>query len=88
MRGVFLFGGLTVGTKLRNVPNVVREISQKRSWGGQSYGGETVQITMSNPQYQSGDDDMFQYIRVTREEAKALAIELMLFGESVEVEYV
>jgi len=75
-----------MGTKLRNVPNVVREISQKRSWGGQSYGGETVQITMSNPQYQSGDDNMFQYIRVTREEAKALAIELMLFGEGVEVE--
>jgi len=77
-----------MGTDLRNVPNIDRNISMKRSSGGAVYGGETVVVVTNNPEPRSDDlSDMFQSIRLTREQALALGRELILFGEGNEVEY-
>jgi len=83
-----------MSTDLREIPvdpNTEREISLNRSWGGNKYGGSTIAITTENLDY----DERFLHLphmasvaqlRLTRDEAKALAVELMLFGEGVEVE--
>ena len=78
-----------MGTNLRDVPNIDRSISMKRCWGGNSYGGVTVHVLTNNPE--KGEcpphlSDMFQSLRLNREEALALGKELILFGEGNEVE--
>ena len=82
-----------MSTDLREIPvdpNTEREILLNRSWGGNKYGGSTIAITTENLDY----DERFYtspyvvQLRLTRDEAKALAVELMLFGEGVEVERV
>jgi len=77
-----------MGTDLRDVPNIDRNISMKRCAGGDTYGGVTVHVLTNNPERRSADlSDMFQSIRLTREQALALGRELVLFGEGNEVEY-
>jgi|TARA_B100000035_G_scaffold135372_1_gene115412 hypothetical protein len=83
-----------MSTDLREIPvdpNTERKILLNRSWGGNKYGGSTIAITTENLDY----DERFLHLphmasvaqlRLTRDEAKALAVELMLFGEGVEVE--
>ena len=78
-----------MSTDLRNVPNVSREISQTRCWGGDTWGGATIIIGMRNPDYERDRDsfhEIFESIRINRNEAKELAKELMLFADSKEVE--
>jgi len=78
-----------MSTDLRNVPNVSREISQTRSWGGDTFDGVTITIGMRNPCWERGRDsfhEIFESIRINRHEAKELAKELMLFADSEEVE--
>ena len=79
-----------MGTDLRDVPNIARSISMKRNWGGDLYGGVTVVVTTSNPEYDFARPEksvvgMFHQIRVNRDEARYLAQELMLFAEGNEV---
>jgi|TARA_R110000803_G_scaffold38750_1_gene83733 hypothetical protein len=78
-----------MGTDLRDVPNIDRNISMKRSAGGDTYGGVTVHVLTNNPERNDSGNlsDMFQSIRLTREQALALGRELVLFGEGNEVEY-
>ena len=82
-----------MGTDLREIPvdpKTQRKITQVCSWGGEKYGGSTIAITTENLDY----DERFYHspysvqLRLTRDEAKALAMELMLFGEGLEVERV
>ena len=86
-----------MSTDLREIPvdpNTEREILLNCSWGGKKYGGSTIAITTRNLDYdlKYAEDYPFMasvaQLRLTRDEAKALAIELMLFGEGVEVERV
>ena len=84
-----------MSTDLREIPvdpNTKREISLNRSWGGKKYGGSTIAITTENLDYDLKYAENYPFmasvsqLRLTRDEAKALAVELMLFGEGVEVE--
>ena len=80
-----------MGTDLRDVPNIARRIMMKRNWGGNLYGGVTVVVTTRNPEFDFNRGKsvigMFQQIRVTRDEARYLAQELMLFADEKEVEH-
>jgi hypothetical protein len=84
--------GYTMSTDLRNVPNLEaeRELTQTRFWGGQDRKA-CLQVTQrkargfEEPTTASG---FFNHIDLTREQARALAVELMLFAENREVEEV
>ena len=79
-----------MSTELRNVPNLntTTELTQTRFWGGQDR-KQCVQITQkkargfSQPTTSNG---FFNHVELTREQARALAVELMLFAEGREVE--
>ena len=64
-----------MATELRVVPNT--DISQTRFAGGKER-GTMLQLTVNN-------QNSFQHNSITRQEARALAQELMLFAEGSEI---
>ena len=75
-----------MSTELRNVPTT--DITQTRFFGG-SDRGTSIQITQRKEEaITEFTDRMFNKIQLTRDEARALAVELMLFAEGREVEEV
>lgn len=72
-----------MSTELRNIPNT--EITQTRFFGGQDR-GVCIQITQRKEEVITEfADRMFNKVQLTRKEARALAIELMLFANGNEV---
>jgi len=81
-----------MSTDLRNVPNLdsVNELTQTRFWGGQDRKA-CLQVTQRKARGFSQPttaDGFFNSLELTREQARALAVELMLFAENREVEEV
>ena len=79
-----------MSTDLRNVPNLdsTTELTQTRFWGGQDR-KQCVQITQRKArgwEKPHTGDGFFNHIDLTREQARELAVELMLFAEGREVE--
>ena len=79
-----------MSTDLRNVPNLDTntELTQTRFWGGQDR-QQCVQITQKKPrgfEQPTTSNGFFNHIDLTREQARELAAELMLFAEGREVE--
>ena len=79
-----------MSTDLRNVPNLDsdRELTQTRFWGGEDRLA-CVQITQKKPrgwEEPTTASGFFNHIDLTREQARQLAVELMLFAEGREVE--
>ena len=77
-----------MSTDLRNVPNCEAQntLTQTRFWGGQER-KQCLQVTQRKPDYDADNGGpMFNYLQLTREQARALAGELMLFAEGKEVE--
>jgi hypothetical protein len=72
-----------MGTNLRDVPDASVSIGMKRR------ADDRLQVTMSNPLYRSGVDtwkEMYSTLTISRKDAGALAKELQLFADNVEVE--
>jgi hypothetical protein len=79
-----------MSTDLRNVPNLssTNELNQTRFWGGQDR-KQCVQITQKKARgfsQPTTSDGFFNNLQLTREHARELAVELMLFAEGREVE--
>jgi hypothetical protein len=78
-----------MSTDLRNVPGceAQNEIHQTRFWGG-SDRMTCVQITQRKPKGEKAGiaSDFFNHISLDKHQARALAVELMLFAEGREVE--
>ena len=69
-----------MSTKLRDVPNTVhKRIRQTVFNGGDKFDGMALQLTMHH-------DGQLRYIAVSRDDAFALAEELLLFAQGKEVE--
>tara|TARA_R100000734_G_C3286143_1_gene78823 strand:+ start:321 stop:581 length:261 start_codon:yes stop_codon:yes gene_type:complete len=82
-----------MGTELRNVPNIDREILQKRGKYLRHTEGADIVISTVNPQYRRFENlaeanlqAMYSQLVLSRDEARALAMELILFAEGQEVE--
>ena len=80
-----------MSTQLRNVPNCVaqNELTQTRFWGGEDR-MTCLQVTQVKPKSErtagAGVADFFNHLSLTKEQARNLAVELMLFAEDREVE--
>ena len=80
-----------MSTDLRNVPNLDSKLlmlTQTRFWGGQDR-NQCLQVTQRKArgfQQPTTSDGFFNHIDLTREQARELAVELMLFAEGREVE--
>ena len=79
-----------MSTQLRNVPDCVaqNELTQTRFWGGKNR-MTCLQVTQVKPKSErttSGSADFFNHLSLTKEQARNLAVELMLFAEGQEVE--
>tara|TARA_Y100000385_G_scaffold122272_1_gene127080 strand:- start:93 stop:350 length:258 start_codon:yes stop_codon:yes gene_type:complete len=79
-----------MSTDLRNVPNLdtTTELTQTRFWGGQDR-KQCLQVTQRKARgfvEPTTSDGFFNHIDLTREQARELAVELMLFAEGREVE--
>ena len=79
-----------MSTDLRNVPDCVaqNELTQTRFWGGADR-MTCVQITQrrnKNEGKRGPADDFFNHISLDKRQARALAVELMLFAEGREVD--
>lgn len=79
-----------MSTELRNVPNLdhTQELTQTRFWGGQDR-KQCLQVTQRKArgfQQPTTADGFFNSLQLTREQARELAVELMLFAEGREVE--
>jgi hypothetical protein len=79
-----------MSTQLRNVPNcqAQNELTQTRFWGGKDR-MTCLQVTQVKPKSErttSGSADFFNHLSLTKEQARNLAVELMLFAEGQEVE--
>ena len=79
-----------MSTELRNVPNcnAQNELTQTRFWGGADR-MTCLQVTQVKPKSErttSGSTDFFNHLSLTKEQARNLAVELMLFAEGCEVE--
>ena len=78
-----------MSTELRNVPDCVaqNELTQTRFWGGKDR-MTCIQVTQRKPRGPSKEvsDQFFNSLQLTRHQARALAVELMLFAEGREVE--
>ena len=80
-----------MSTQLRNVPNcrAQNELTQTRFWGGENR-MTCLQVTQVKPKSErtagAGVADFFNHLSLTKEQAKNLAVELMLFAEGREVE--
>ena len=82
-----------MGTELRDVPNIDRKIHQKRGKYLRHTEGADIVISTVNPQYKRFENlaeanlqAMYQHIALSKDEARALAMELILFAEGQEVE--
>lgn len=71
-----------MSTDLRNVPTT--DISQTRFFGGGDR-GTCIQITQRKVEAVDFTGEMFNKVQLTRDEARVLATELMLFAEGREV---
>ena len=69
-----------MSTDLREVPGTT--VTQTRFWGGDDR-GVCIQLTKST---EGRGPRPVDFVQLTRDEAKALSVELMLFGEGLEVE--
>ena len=81
--------GYTMSTELRNVPGCVaqNELTQVRFWGGEDR-MTCIQVTQRKPKYDSDNGgERYNYLQLDKYQARALAVELMLFAEGREVEY-
>jgi hypothetical protein len=81
-----------MATDLRNVPNLdsTVKLTQTRFWGGVDR-KQCLQVTQRKARGWSEpttSDGFFNHLDLTREQARALAVELMLFAEGREVEEV
>jgi hypothetical protein len=81
-----------MATDLRNVPNLdsTVKLTQTRFWGGVDR-KQCLQVTQKKARGWSEpptSDGFFNHLDLTREQARALAVELMLFAEGREVEEV
>jgi hypothetical protein len=81
-----------MATDLRNVPNLdsTVKLTQTRFWGGVDR-KQCLQVTQRKARGWSApttSDGFFNHLDLTREQARALAVELMLFAEGREVEEV
>ena len=77
-----------MSTDLRNVPGLEHQnrLTQTRFWGGADR-LTCVQVTQRNPQFNSDtSSSLFNHLQLTKAQARALAVELMLFAEDREVE--
>jgi len=80
-----------MSTELRNVPgtgNAQNQLTQTRFWGGEDR-LTCLQVTQVKPKSErttSGSTDFFNHLSLTKAQAGALAVELMLFAEGREVE--
>jgi hypothetical protein len=80
-----------MSTQLRNVPNcqAQNELTQTRFWGGKNR-MTCLQVTQVKPKSErttgAGVADFFNHLSLTKEQARNLAVELMLFAEGQEVE--
>ena len=90
-----------MSTELRNVPdcNAQYELTQTRFWGGKNQ-MTCLQVTQRKPKnvyfleeenVRSGYDtddggSMFNWLQLTRHQARMLSVELMLFAEGRDVE--
>ena len=79
-----------MSTQLRNVPNcqAQNELTQTRFWGGKNR-MTCLQVTQVKPKSErttSGSADFFNHLSLTKEQARNLAVELMLFAAGREVE--
>jgi len=79
-----------MSTELRNVPNLdcTQELTQTRFWGGADRKA-CLQVTQNKARGFSKPttaDGFFNSLQLTRDQARALAVELMLFAEGREVE--
>ena len=77
-----------MSTELRNVPDCQAqyELTQTRFWGGKNR-LTCIQVTQRDPQYDPNNGDgNFNSLQLTKHQARALAVELMLFAEGREVE--
>ena len=79
-----------MSTELRNVPNLdhTQELTQTRFWGGQDRKA-CLQVTQRKARGFSKPttaDGFFNSLQLTREQAGALAAELVLFATSREEE--
>ena len=80
-----------MSTELRNVPNcrAQNELTQTRFWGGEDR-MSCLQVTQVKPKSErttSGSTDFFNHLSLTKEQARMLSVELMLFAEGREVEF-
>jgi hypothetical protein len=80
-----------MSTELRNVPDCVaqNELTQTRFWGGKDR-MTCVQVTQrrnKNEGKRGPADEFFNHLQLTKHQARALAVELMLFAEGREVEF-
>ena len=77
-----------MSTELRNVPNckAQNELTQTRFWGGEDR-MTCIQVTQRKPRGPAKDlsDQFFNHVQLTKHQARALAVELMLFAEGREV---
>ena len=77
-----------MSTDLRNVPECTaqNELTQTRFWGGKDR-MTCIQVTQRKPKGEGkGASDFFNHLSLTKHQARALAVELMLFAEGREVE--
>lgn len=74
-----------MSTELRTVPETT--ISQTRFYGGPAL-GQCIQITkpVTRKKSPSPVDSMFDIIQLTRDEARKLAEELILFANDAEID--
>ena len=82
-----------MGTELRDVPNIDRKIHQKRGKYLRHSNGADILLTTVNPSYSRFEnladanlELMYQQLTLSKDEARALAVELILFAESQEIE--
>ena len=80
-----------MSTELRNVPDCVaqNELTQTRFWGGENR-LTCLQVTQRRNKGEGRRgpaDEFFNHLQLTKHQARKLAVELMLFAESREVEF-
>ena len=78
-----------MSTDLRNVPNceAENELHQTRFWGGKDR-MTCVQVTQRKPKGEGpGASEFFNHLSLTKHQARALAVELMLFAEGREIDW-
>ena len=78
-----------MSTQLRNVPdcNAQNELTQTRFWGGRDR-MTCLQVTQRRPKEEGRRgpaDEFFNHLSLTKHQARALAVALMLFAEGREV---